>query len=389
MAGLAQKGGAVHIHCRIGKKPEDINAIKVALQECDTLIGGDLVVSAGTQTLALVAPGRTRAVVNSHEIVTGEFTRNADFRLPSERLALALSARLKDRLAMFDASELAKRLMGDSIYSNMMMLGAAWQAGGVPIGREAIHQAIELNGAAAKRNARAFELGRWAVLFPEEVARVCAGSAAAPARSDAERIALRADHLELYQDAALAARFRAALDAVSDPALRMAVAEGYHKVLAYKDEYEVARLLMQSRAQAEREFEGELKLTYHLAPPMLPGRTATGRPRKRAFGRWFETAMPWLAAMKRLRGTALDPFGYTAERRAERRDIAEYEQDLTLIRGAGANQRDAALALARLPLSVRGFGPVKAANAAKAAKRRAELRAALSGASDPGAMAAE
>ena len=170
MAGLAQKGGAVHIHCRIAEQPDDISAVRVATGEADALIGGDLVVSAGAKTLGLTRTGRTGAVVNNHEIITGDFTRNTEFSLPSDRLALALEARLQDRVMLFDASELARVTLGDSIYSNMMLFGADWQRGLIPLSHEAITHAIKLNGAAVEKNKRAFELGLWAALYPDQAA---------------------------------------------------------------------------------------------------------------------------------------------------------------------------------------------------------------------------
>ncbi len=156
MAGLAQKGGAVHIHCRLAERPEDITAIRVATGEADALIGGDLVVSAGNKTLGLTRGGRTGAVVNAHQIITGDFTRDTEFKLPYDRLTLSLEARLKDDVTLFDASDLAKATLGDSIYSNMMIFGGAWQRGLIPLSLEAIEAAIKLNGAAVERNLRAF-----------------------------------------------------------------------------------------------------------------------------------------------------------------------------------------------------------------------------------------
>ncbi|MFQ6551957.1 indolepyruvate ferredoxin oxidoreductase family protein [Aestuariibius insulae] len=373
MAGLAQKGGAVHIHCRLAKRPEDIAAIRVATGECDTLIGGDLVVSAGAKTLGLMRTGHTVGVVNSHEIVTGDFTRNADFKLPTERLELALEARLQDRIAMFDASDFAKAVMGDSIFSNMMVFGAAWQAGGIPVSLAAIFDAIRLNGAAVDRNIEAFEYGRWAYLNPEGVTKALGPSVVELPKTLDEKIAYRVEHLTAYQGKRLARRYRETLERVTDRRLREAVAKGYHKLLAYKDEYEVARLLKETRAKAEAAFEGDLKLTYHLAPPMLPGEDALGRPKKRAFGAWIEKAYPWLARLKGLRGTAFDPFGRTEERRMERDLIAEYEADLEEVLKAPKAVADACVAWAELPLTIRGFGPVKQANQAVAAKRREEL----------------
>jgi indolepyruvate ferredoxin oxidoreductase len=378
MAGLAQKGGAVNIHCRLAEKPGDISAIRVATGECDTLIGGDLVVSAGARTLGLMATGRTRGVVNAHEVMTGDFTRKPDFALPADRLIMSLQARLKDGLAMFDAAALARAVMGDSIYSNMMVFGAAWQIGGVPLSHDAISHAIELNGTAANRNKRAFEIGRWAVLHPEAVAELLAPEAAPPPKSLAEMIDFRAAHLTAYQNRALAAKYRAFVAGFADERLQEAVARGYHKLLSYKDEYEVARLLAESRQKAAAEFEGDLRLTYHLAPPVLSAPGADGRPKKRAFGAWFGHVFPYLARLKGLRGTPFDPFGRSAERRMERDLIAQYEADLEEIPGLiRPDTLDAAIALAELPLQIKGFGPVKQSNADKAAIRRAELLAYL------------
>ncbi|MEL6104354.1 MAG: 2-oxoacid:acceptor oxidoreductase family protein, partial [Pseudomonadota bacterium] len=169
MAGLAQKGGAVLVHCRIGETPDAISAIRVAAGEADALIGGDLVVSAGAKTLGLTSRGRTGAVVNSHEIITGDFTRDTAFEIPSDRLALSLERQLQDRVQLFDASELARVALGDAIFSNMIVFGAAWQAGLIPVSEEAILRAIELNGAAIDGNKRAFALGRWAAENPDAV----------------------------------------------------------------------------------------------------------------------------------------------------------------------------------------------------------------------------
>ncbi|RYH03009.1 indolepyruvate ferredoxin oxidoreductase family protein [Salipiger sp. IMCC34102] len=375
MAGLAQKGGAVHIHCRLAERPEDISAIRVATGECDALIGGDLVVSAGAKTLGLMKTGRTKGVVNAHEIVTGDFTRNTEFRLPVEDLKLSLERRLKDGLALMDATDLAKATMGDSLYSNMMVFGAVWQMGGIPVALDAIRQAIELNGTAVERNLRAFDLGRWAVLHPEEAARVAAPRVVSLPKSLNERIAFRERHLVDYQNDRLARRYRALVDRFTDADMREAVALGYHKLLAYKDEYEVARLLQQTEAKAREAFDGDVRLTYHLAPPVLTKTGPDGRPRKKAVGGWMGRAFPVLARLKGLRGTLFDPFGRTAERRMERALIAQYEADLSALGDDEA--RAEAVALARLPLDIRGFGPVKEANAAAAEKRREVLLAAL------------
>ncbi|MEX0277142.1 MAG: indolepyruvate ferredoxin oxidoreductase family protein [Ruegeria sp.] len=378
MAGLAQKGGAVHIHCRLANAPEDISAIRVATGEAHALIGGDLVVSAGAKTLGLTQTGQTGAVVNNHEIVTGDFTRDTEFRIPGDQLELALQARLKNRLDLFDASALARAVMGDSIYSNMMVFGAAWQRGLIPIRHSAIQQAIELNGTAVERNKRAFEVGRWAVLHPEAVDGILGQNVTELPKTLDQIIAFRADHLIAYQGKGLAKRYRKLVDAIEDEDVREAVAKGYHKLLSYKDEYEVARLLLQTREKAAAEFDGDFKMTFHLAPPAIGGKETNGRPPKRAFSERFLGLFRLLARLKSLRGTPLDIFGYTAERKMERALIKQYEQDMNeVLPKVSAETRDAVAALARLPLDIRGFGPVLKANEAKAAKRREELLAVI------------
>ena len=395
MAGLAQKGGAVHIHCRLADRPEDISAIRVATGEADVLIGGDLVVSAGSKTLGLMTQGRARAVVNSHEVMTGDFARDREFRIPFQRLELSLQARLKDGLTLFDATVLAKSLLGDTIFSNMLLLGAAWQQGLIPLSLEAIRRAVELNGTAAKRNLEAFEYGRWCACHPDEAAKLTA-EASGPAQSDTapktgdDAVAFRADHLRAYQSARLARKYREMVAQFTDPRLREAVAKGYHKLLAYKDEYEVARLHLDTGDRLRREFDGDLKVSYHLAPPLLARKGPDGRPVKRRFGAWMGGAFRVLAALKPLRGTPLDPFGYSADRRMERALIAQYEADMTeVLAKIGPDTMDAAVALAELPLSIRGFGPVKDKAAQTAAKRREELLAALRNPGDGMQAAAE
>ncbi|MGO4915084.1 indolepyruvate ferredoxin oxidoreductase family protein [Pseudogemmobacter sp. W21_MBD1_M6] len=376
MAGLAQKGGAVHIHCRLANAPADISAIRVATAEADVVIGGDLVVSAGAKTIGLMKTGKTGAVVNSHEIITGDFTRDTEFKLPVDRLTLALQARLQDRLQMFDATSLAKALLGDSIYSNMMVFGAAWQKGWVPLSHQAIIRAIELNKAAVEGNTRAFELGRWAALYPDRADKVLNPVSIEKPDTIEDTIAFRIAHLTAYQSARLAERYRRLVDDIDAPRLKEAVALGYHKLLSYKDEYEVARLLQSTEAKAREEFDGDLKLSFHLAPPLISRTGADGRPKKIAFGGWIMRLFPYLAKMKRLRGTPFDPFGYTAERRMERALIRQYQADMAeVLRDLTPARMDAAVSLAALPLKIRGFGPVKDANQRDAAKQREVLLA--------------
>jgi len=388
MAGLAQKGGAVHIHLRLANRPEDISAIRVAVGEADCLIGGDLVVSGGARTLGLMTTGRTGAVVNSHEIITGAFTRDRDFHLPSDALRVSLQARLKDRVSFVDASEVARKLMGDSIFSNMLLLGAAWQKGHVPLSADAIRQAITLNGAAVERNLRAFEIGRWVVLHPEELKELVEEPSATPL-TEKEKIDRLAARLADYQNAAYADRFRALVARVPED-LRLAVAESYYKLLAYKDEYEVARLHLETAEKARAEFDGDFRMTFHLAPPLLARMGPNGRPQKKAYGPWMLHVFRLLARMKGLRGTAFDPFGRAAERRMERALIAQFEGDMAeVLPKLTPATAPAIRALVDLPKSILGYGPVKEAAERKAAKRREELLATIRAGGAPMRAAAE
>ncbi|GMG81783.1 indolepyruvate ferredoxin oxidoreductase family protein [Paralimibaculum aggregatum] len=395
MAGLAQKGGAVAIHCRLAPEPEAITAVRIAVGEADAVIGGDMVVTAAPKTLGMMARGRTGVILNTQETVTGAFTHDPEFRLPSRRLRTAVEAQVgAEAVRALDATRLATVLLGDAIFGNMALLGAAWQAGLVPLSKAAILKAIELNGAAVEGNTRAFELGRWAVAEPE--AALAAIAAPAPAEETlAEKIARRADHLTGFQNARLARKYRdfvAKAEAAGGAPLAEAVAEGYFKLLAYKDEYEVARLHSETlEAALSEEFDGVDRVTFHMAPPLLSRMGPDGRPRKRRFGPWMRTALGLLRRGKVLRGTVLDPFGYSAERRAERRAIRDYARLMRRIfKAVTPGTLETAVALARLPLEIRGFGPVKAEAAERAAEKQAALLAQFeAGPPAPLAQAAE
>lgn len=371
MAGLAQKGGAVHIHLRLANRPEDISAIRVAVGEADAIIGGDLVVTAGAKTIGLMTNGRTGAVVNDHEIITGEFTRVRDFRVPGDRLKMSLQARLGEKVGFLDASKLAERYLGDSIYSNMLITGAAWQQGLIPLTEEAILRAIELNGAKAEENKRAFQIGRWAILYPDQ---------AAPAPVQVERfdpIAYRAKRLVGYQGPKLERRFLKLVD-MAPAELRETVAESFYRMLAVKDEYEVARLHLTTTEGVARTFDGDTKLTFHMAPPFLGGKDSEGRPKKREFGPWILPVFRTLSALRGLRGTPLDVFGWQGERRRERALARQYEQDMAeVLPKVTPATMEIARELAALPQQIRGYGFIKDAAAEKAEGRRAELLAAF------------
>ena len=371
MAGLAQKGGAVHIHCRIGKIPEDISAIRVALGECHTLIGGDLVVSAQGSTLGLMGPVGA-AVVNNHEIITGDFTRDTGFRIPGADLELAIAARLNTRVALMNATKLAENALGDTVYANIILLGAAFQQGLLPLSEAALLEAIALNGAKVAQNQLAFALGRWSMVGPEIATQF---QTQKPVELDSESVRLA--NLTAY-GSGRSERYEQMSVQLADVPLAAQVLQSYHKVLTYKDEYEVARLLGETKERVAERFEGDFEIYYHLAPPLLSRMSPDGRPQKRQFGAWFELASRGLARLKFLRETPLDIFGYTAERRMERHLIADFEYLVARMqRDYVPEHHDIWLELMCLPQHILGFGPVKLANAQAMEKRRAELLAAI------------
>jgi len=399
MAGLAQKGGAVSIHCRIAGRPEDINSVRVAIGEADAVIGGDLVVTASPKVIALMEHGRTRVLCNTTEIVTGEFTHDTGFKLPMEAMKLAIERRIgSEHLRMIDSVHLAERLLGDAIYANVVLLGAAWQLGMVPLSAEAIRKAIELNGAGVEGNLRAFEIGRWAGARPNDVAGTIADDVPTEEETAEEKIDRRARFLIGYKGRRLARRYRKLVDqarAAEENAgvdgFSEAVAEGYFKLLAYKDEYEVARLHARTLEDALAETFGDYRrLRFHLAPPILGRKDAEGRPVKSEFGPWVLWAFRLLARFRFLRGTPFDPFGYGPERRMERRMIREYRKLFTeLAEKLTPERAEAAIALARLPLKIRGFGHIKRENAERAAAEREALLAEFRGGTSPLSQAAE
>ena len=260
----------------------------------------------------------------------------------------------------------------------MIVLGASWQKGLVPLGLSALQEAIKLNGAAAERNLKAFDLGRWAVENAEGMAELLTQDEVTQSSKPQDVIQYRADHLKDYQSVRYEKRYTKFVDRFKDPRLKLAVAKGYHKVLAYKDEYEVARLLGQTKDRVAADFEGDLKLSFHLSPPVFAGKHRNGRSKKRGFGEAFVRFMPVLAKQKWVRGTVFDPFGYTKHRRMERNLIRQYEADLSVYAG-GTDDSDLNLVveLAELPLEIKGFGVVKDANYDVAQKRRGEILAAL------------
>jgi indolepyruvate ferredoxin oxidoreductase len=390
LTGLAQKGGAVLSHVRIADRPDRLHAVRIGTAQADLLLGCDLVVSASPDALGRAGRERTAAIVNAQETVTGDFTRNADWDFPAVKLQGMIRDMVGKAVDFPDATRLATALMGDAIATNPFMLGFAYQRGLIPVSSEAIARAIELNGVAIEFNKRAFHWGRRAAIDLSAVERIAAPAKAAIPETLPEIVAHRRKHLTDYQDAAYADRYQVLVDQVAaaerarmpgSDALARAVAKNYAKLLASKDEYEVARLYTDGtfRDRLAKQFDGDVALKVHLAPPLWAKRDpATGHLKKQAYGGWVLRAFGLLAKFKGLRGTALDPFGRSAERREERRLIADYESLVpALLAELSPANHAAAVALASLPETIRGFGHVKDASIAKAAERRAELLAAF------------
>jgi indolepyruvate ferredoxin oxidoreductase len=369
--GFAQKFGPVLGFIRLAPSPEGINQVRIDRGAADAVIGCDAVVSSSPKASACYRPG-TRVALNLGEMPTGDLVRSRDASLEIPRREAAVAAAVgAANLAAIDANRAAERLFGDGVYANMIMLGFAWQRGLVPVGFEALSRAIELNGVAVEDNLAAFACGRLLAAEPEALAGALGSEQVREPGVDA-LIDRRAAFLEDYQDAGYARRyrerlaaFRAALPAEASETLTAIAARALFRLMAYKDEYEVARLHARTdfAEKLAAEFEDGFTVKYHLAPPLLPlGTDARGRPRKRAFGTWMGGAFRLLARMKRLRGTPLDPFGHTAERRMERELIEWYAGLMRRCADEVAPATlDAWATVLAAPMEMRGFGPVKAA----------------------------
>ncbi|MBB2931588.1 indolepyruvate ferredoxin oxidoreductase family protein [Paraburkholderia silvatlantica] len=381
MAGLAQKGGSVWSHLRFGKSPSAIKAIRIAVGGADAVLGCDMVVAASRKTLAATRKGATRMLINTHEVMTGEFTRHPDLTFPAPELRKGIADAVgRDRVEFVDATKYALNIFGDTIAGNMFMLGYAYQRGLIPIGSEAINAAIELNGAGVKMNKEAFLWGRRAAQSPASAERVLA--AAKPVNESVrisssldEFIERKVKFLTAYQNAAYGERFRRLVGKVRDwertvmprqETVTRTVASGYFKVLAYKDEYEVARLHASPEfvESIKQQFEGDFRIAFNLAPPLFARKDElSGEPRKKEYGAWILPAFRMLAKMKVLRGTAFDVFGYTVERRLERGLIYRYEQTVDeILRHGTARNYQTAVRAAGMVEKIRGYGHVKERN---------------------------
>jgi indolepyruvate ferredoxin oxidoreductase len=398
MIGLAQKGGSVLSHVKVARSPDQLHAVRIATGSADLMLACDIATATSKDGLSMVSQGKTMAVVNTQETMTGRFTQNADEVFPGDEMRELLRRQTGENSTMFlDATRLATRLLGDSIAANLFMLGYAWQQGLVPLGHEAIERAIEINGVAIAFNKQAFLWGRRAAHDLAAVEAIIAPKReeAAPktkpiAETLDEIVAVRVKELTAYQNAAYAERYTARVERIraaeakavpGSDALARTVARYLHKLMAIKDEYEVARLYTDGRflKHLNSTFEGAFKIELNMAPPLIaPKDPQTGHLKKLTFGPWMLKALGLVAKLKGLRGTAFDVFGKTEERRMERRLLAEYEAMLDEVeRSLSAGTHPIAVELAGLPEQIRGYGHVKETHVERAKAYEADLLAKL------------
>lgn len=397
VTGLAQKYGAVSSHVRIAPRPELLHATRIAAGEADVMIGCDLIVAATDESLSRLALGKSHAVICTDLIPTAEFARNPDWHVDAAVLVARLRGALGDNALLLEGQRLAQALMGDPIAANMLMLGAAWQIGQIPLQLEAIERAIELNGVAIPMNKEAFTWGRRAAHDLDAVERFLKAKNPAQVinlvprlqRSVDDIVQHRSAHLVQHTSEALAARYRAVVERVrlaesavsQGDALTRAVAHNYHRLLAVKDEWEVSRLYSHPdfKAALEREFEGDYKLHFHVgAWPFAKINPVNKQVTKAEVGPWLMLAFRWMARLRWMRGSVVDPFRHGAERALERSLLKQYEADLdTVLERLDARSLPTAARLAALPQSIRGYGHVKEAQAATALASRDRLLAEL------------
>ncbi|HEX5312186.1 indolepyruvate ferredoxin oxidoreductase family protein [Aquabacterium sp.] len=377
-AGLAQKGGATWSHVQIANRPEAVYTTRVGMAEADLIMGCDPIVAAHSSTLAMMRAGRTRVALNTHETPTAALVHEPGWQFPAHQCDHALRHAVGDgNVGQLDAVELATRVLGDAIYANPLMLGYAWQKGWIPLSRSALRRAIELNGVQVDNNLTAFEWGRRVAHDAAAVMRmvippqpVVWARATAPAAGDVERlIERRRAYLESYQDAAyaeqyvqLVRRVQAAERALGGSRLTEAVVRNLFKLMAYKDEYEVARLLTDPafHEQIANQFEGDYKVSFNLAPPWMGGGKGGQAPSKHVFGSMWQPFLRSLPWFKRLRGTWMDPFGYTADRRLDRALLNEYRDRLELVlRTLRASNLARSIEIASVPETIKGYGHVR------------------------------
>ncbi|WP_171232359.1 indolepyruvate ferredoxin oxidoreductase family protein [Ruegeria sp. HKCCA4812] len=367
--GFAQKFGTVVGYVRIARTPEEINQVRIEAKSADAVIGCDVVVSSAPKASVHYRKG-TKVVLNRAEMPTGDLVLHRDAQLKvDEREALIRRTVGEENVFALDANQLAVDLLGDSVFANTLLFGVAWQLGNIPISEVAIKQAIKLNGTAIEANIMAFDLGRVIAANPQ---MLNAKEKSLSQESSQQIIDYRSDELAIYHDAAYAQQYRdrlarlsAALpDQIREEALSLA-AKSLFRLMAIKDEYEVARLLtsQQFEKQLRSEFEGDFRIKYHLAPPVLTGRKdARGRPRKRSYGGWMTPVLRLLSRARRLRGGWLDPFRFSRDRKLENETLAWFLAVLDRIEKSSPElEAETCLKILSAPLDIRGFGPVREA----------------------------
>jgi indolepyruvate ferredoxin oxidoreductase len=392
MSGLAQKGGPVMSHVRLADKQSDLHSTRVGTGSADLVIGCDQIVTASRDALSRMGEGRTRAFVNNSGATTAAFIKNPDWQFPGEGSKGAIvQACGANNVDFVDAGQIATALMGDAIATNMFMLGYAFQKGQVPLQEASIMKAIELNGVSIPFNKAAFNWGRTAAHDLASVTKMTTPAKVIEfkrTQSLDDLVKRRVELLTAYQNVAYANQYKAFVDQVraaeeklgKGTRLTEAVARYLHKLMAYKDEYEVARLYTDPAFMQKIEgmFEGDVKLKFHLAPPLLAKKDKQGHLVKQEFGPWMMKAFGVLAKLKGLRGTAFDVFGYTDERKMERALIGEYRRTVeALLPKLTSENLAQAVAIASVPEEIRGFGHVKERNLAAAKRKEAELVAAF------------
>jgi indolepyruvate ferredoxin oxidoreductase len=388
--GLAQKNGPVTSHVQLAPNPEDLAARRIGPGRADLILGADIVVAAGPAALPCAARGYTRAVINSYVQSVAAFVLDSNLDFQASSMRLAIKEALGDPVDYVDATSIAMALFGDSIFANLFLLGIAFQKGLIPVSANSLLKAIELNATAVETNTRAFQAGRLYALEPGRFAAELdtEGAAKSPDSTLPDLIEHRARFLKDYQDRKYALHYRDILDLViqSDRSvpdgnllLSAAVARNLFKLMAYKDEYEVARLQTMpefTKALADQ-FSGNLKLSFHLAPPLLARKDpVTGEPRKIELGGWILVPLKALASLRRLRGTPFDIFGYTTERRMERRLVTDYIEAIqSILPSLSLSNYELAIQIANVPHVIRGYGHVKLRSVLKAEIAQRELLA--------------
>ncbi len=385
MAGLAQKGGAVTSYVRLARDQSKVKSPHIVAGGTDLLIAADSVVASSKDVTVLCDPNRTQAIINSNTLPVSDFVKNHDMDFRHDEVQHELKAYVSQSSRLQPFGSIAEQLLGDTIATNILMLGYVWQSGGLPVSLSALRQAIQLNGVAVDKNLEAFELGRRLCADAQAIKGMLRAEQSESTMADMsldELVSHRAAHLTSYQGRRLAKRYATAVKQFQllcdkyklDTSLVRQVAENYARVLAYKDEYEVARLFSSPgfKTMINNQFEGDFAVSYNLAPPLLSRTGPSGRPLKRNFGAYIQPMFKVLRHAKRLRGTPFDIFGYTSERRQERAWIKTYEQDMQSLQDKlrEPQQVDAAIAILAIPSMIKGYGPVKLAAMQAASEKR-------------------